>query len=84
MKRFFKVLALLVVALFALVSGVDVTLDHMSRSATQGTLTCYDQKGRVVANYNGDLALCPIAPKPQPLVPANVLPRTSFVPPSVD
>ena len=84
MKRFLKVLALLVIALFALVSGVDVTLDHLSRAVTQSAFTCYDQNGRVVASYNGNLALCPITLKPQPLAPANALPRASFTPPSVD
>ncbi|MCE0496741.1 MAG: hypothetical protein LV481_02170 [Methylacidiphilales bacterium] len=83
MKRFLKVLTLLVIALFALVSGVDVTLDHISRAVTQSAFTCYDQTGRVVANYKGDLALCPLVPKPQPLAPANALPRPSFTP-SVD
>ena len=84
MKRFLKVLTLLVIALFLLVSGVDVTLDHLSRTVTQSAFTCYDQKGRVVASYSGDLTLCPISFKPQPVAPANVQPRPSFAPPSVD
>ncbi len=84
MKRFLKVLTLLVVALFALVSGLDVTLDHMSRAVTQSAFTSYNSRGQAVLAYNGNLALCQAYPKPQPAAPANVLRRASFTPPSVD
>ena len=84
MKRFFKVLALMVVALFALVSGVDMTLDRMSHAVTQGAFTCYNQQGQVALAYNGNLALCPTYPKLQPAVPVNVLRHAVFTPPSVD
>ena len=84
MKRFLKVLTLLVVALFALVSGVDVTLGHMSHAVTQSAFTCYNQKGQMVAAYDGNLALCQAYPKPLPAASLNALRRASFTPPSVD
>ena len=84
MNRFLKVLALLVVSLFVLVSGVDVTLDHMSHAATQSAFTCYNQKGQVILAYNGDLALSAAYAKPQPVAPAAMLRRANFASPTVD
>jgi|HubBroStandDraft_1064217.scaffolds.fasta_scaffold1207758_1 hypothetical protein len=84
MKRFLKVSVLLVVALFALVSGVDVTLDRMAKAETQSAFTYYDQKGQVVAYYSGNLAFCPIDPKPHVAAPATILTRANFASPSVD
>jgi hypothetical protein len=82
MKRFLKVLALLVVALFALVSGLDVTLDHLARAASQSAFTCYNQNGRVVAAYNGNMAR--LYPQPRPVAPASVLHPAGYTPPSID
>ena len=84
MKRLLKVLTLLVVSLFALVSGVDVTLDRMSHTVTQSAFTCYNQKEQVVATYDGDLTLCQTYPKPPPAVAPGTIRPASFTPPSVD
>jgi hypothetical protein len=55
MKRFFKVFVLLIVCLFLLVSGVDATLDQISKSPDQSHWTLYDSKGVLVISYSGDL-----------------------------
>jgi hypothetical protein len=84
MKRFLKVLALLTVGVFAVVSGLDVTLDHISSTVTQSEFTCYNQKGQVIAEYHGAMALAQVSPLPQPVAPMNVLHPAGFVPPSLD
>jgi hypothetical protein len=56
-NRFFKTAVVLVVSLFALVSGVDAGLDQLSRSASLSNCTFYNEKGEVVAAYTGDLNL---------------------------
>lgn len=73
MKRFLKTLTFLSVGLFLLVSSVDTTLDHMSRSASQSTYTWYDAKGNVVFAYNGD-----IVTKPYPKRVPFLIHRTSL------
>ena len=55
MKRFLKTLALLMVSLFLVASGVDCALDRISHSMTQSAVTVYSEQGRVVLAYNGDL-----------------------------
>lgn len=60
MKHFFKVLVLLIVALFVLVSGVNVALDRMPLSVTKGGYCYYNASGELVYSYTGDLKYCPI------------------------
>ena len=59
-KHFFKVLVLLIVALFVLVSGVDVALDRMPPPAAKGAYTYYNAQGEMVYSYTGDLKYCPV------------------------
>jgi hypothetical protein len=54
-KRFLKTLALLIVSLFLVASGVDCALDRLSHSSTQSAVSVYNEQGRVVLAYNGDL-----------------------------
>ena len=69
MKRFLKIFSLLVVGLFALVTGVDSALGHLSASTTKSSLIVYNEKGTVVLAYEGDLNDCKIlAAKPGPVV----------------
>jgi hypothetical protein len=65
-KRFLKTLALLIVSLFLLVSGVDAALDHLSHGVTQNSLTVYNEQGTVVLAYNGDMSGCKVYVKPVP------------------
>jgi hypothetical protein len=76
-KRFLKVLTLLVLALFALVSGVDRALDKMAQSPTQSSFTWYNEHGDVVATYSGDLALVKASTKPTITIIPSFLHRTS-------
>ena len=69
MKRFLKTLALLIVSLFLVASGVDAALDHLSHSPSQNSFTVYDEQGTVVLAYDGDLNGCKVCVKPS-LVPA--------------
>jgi len=62
-KRFLKTFLLLIVALLLLVSGVDATLDHLSRAPSQNAFVSYNEKGEAVLAYSGDAALA------QPFVP---------------
>ena len=75
MKRFLKVLALLIVGLFALVSGVDATLDHMTLAGTQNSFVWYTDKGQMALDYHGDLTLCQAYTKPVPVAPSGLLHR---------
>jgi hypothetical protein len=77
MKRFLKVLVLLVVSLFVLMSGVDAMLDHLTRSVSASSYTLYDDQGNVLLAYTGDLALCRTGIKPGAPTPSNFLHRTS-------
>ncbi len=58
MNRFLKTSLVLVVSIFALVSGVDCTLDHMSRSASQSSFNWYNDQGQSVVSYQGNLTEC--------------------------
>ena len=60
MKHFFKVLVLLIVALFVLVSGVNVALDQMPPAYATGSYSYYDAHGQLVYAYTGDLNSCPV------------------------
>jgi hypothetical protein len=63
-SRFLKTLALLAVSLFLLVSGVEATLDHASRVSAQGSFVIYDDQGRALFAYEGDLNDCKVCVKP--------------------
>ena len=84
MKRFLKVLGLLMVALFALVSGVDVTLDHLAHAPTQSSFTSYTAKGQIVVAYKGKLALCRAYMRPAATVSGSLARRVMYAPPAVD
>jgi hypothetical protein len=75
-KRFLKVFILLFVGLFLLVSGVDATLDQLSRSPVQNSYTFYSGKGHPIASYAGDLSLCKPVIKPVSMTPPIVIHRT--------
>jgi hypothetical protein len=76
LNRFIKTLALLVVCLFVLVSGVDAALDHISRSVAQSSFTVYNEQGQTVLAYNGDLNACKLLAKPGPALVPRFLHRT--------
>jgi hypothetical protein len=76
MKRFLKVFALLIVSLFALVSSVDATLDHITHSATQSSYTVYDEKGTPILAYTGDLRFCKSYVKPGRVVGLEYIHRS--------
>jgi hypothetical protein len=75
-KRFLKTLALLVVSLFLVVSGVDAALDHLSHSVTQNSFTVYDEEGTAVLAYDGDLNACKVFVKPGTVSAPGFLHRT--------
>ena len=77
MKRFLKVLVLLVVCLFLLMSGLNATLDHLTRLASQNSFTLYDERGAVLVSYTGDPALCPVRLRLGVPNQSNFLHRTS-------
>jgi len=72
-KRFLKTLALLIVSLFVLVSGVDAALDHISHSVTQSSFTVYNEQGGVLYAYEGNLSDCKVCLKP------NLVPTPTFL-----
>jgi hypothetical protein len=59
-KRFLKTFVLLVVSLFALISGVDTALAHYSISHTKNSLVVYNESGTAVLAFEGDLGDCKI------------------------
>jgi len=75
-KRFLKTLALLVVSLFLLVSGVDAALDHLCHSVAQSSFTVVNEQGGVVLAYDGDLNACKAYAKPGPIAAPSFLHRT--------
>ena len=76
MNRFFKTFGILVVGLFLLATGLDVALDHLSRSMAQSSFTVYNEQGTVLLAYNGDLAACKSLDKPSAVVAPRFLHRT--------
>ncbi len=64
MKRFLKTFVLLIISLFALVSGVDAALDHLSHIPSQSTIVVYNEKGVAVLTYSGDLTTGKTSMKP--------------------
>jgi len=76
MKRFLKTLALLMVSLFLLVSGVDAALDHISHAVTQSSFTVYDEQGAVLFAYEGNLNDCKVCLKPGSVTTPAFLHRT--------
>ena len=76
MKRFLKTLALLIVSLFLVVSGVDAALDHLSHSVTQSSFTVYDEQGTAILAYDGDLNACKAYAKPGQITAPGFLHRT--------
>ncbi len=72
-NRFSKVLLLLVVALFIVVSGLNRALDDLAKSPTQSSFTIYNLRGCTLLTYNGDLAQLKNFVKPA--TPAPNLPR---------
>jgi len=75
-KRFLKTLALLIVSLFLVVSGVDAALDHLSHSVTQSSFTVYDEQGTAILAYDGDLSACKAYAKPGQIAVPGFLHRT--------
>jgi hypothetical protein len=75
-KRFLKTLALLIVSLFLVASGVDAALDHLSRSASQNSITIYDEQGTAILAYDGDLNGCKVCVKPGTVAAPFFLHRT--------
>ena len=55
MNRFVKTLSLLVVSLFALSAGINVTLDRLDHSPRGSQLSIYGRDGRLLAVYTGNL-----------------------------
>ncbi len=81
MKRSFKILTLLLIGLFLLISGLDSALDHYARSTTQSNFTWYNPKGEIVLAYSGDLSYCKVYTKPVVPPPVTFLHRTSYAAP---
>ncbi len=76
MNRFLKTFGILVVSLFLLASGLDVALDHLTRSSAQNSFTVYNEKGTVLLTYNGDLNSCKDFDKPVAVIVPRFLHRT--------
>jgi hypothetical protein len=76
MKRFLKTLALLIVSLFLLVSGVDAALDHLSHSPSQSSFIGYNEQGTVLFAYEGNLSECKVCVKPGSVATPAFLHRT--------
>jgi hypothetical protein len=75
-KRFLKILALLIISLFLVASGVDAALDHLSRSVAQNSFTAYNEQGSVVLAYDGDLNVCKTYARLEPVTSPIFLHRT--------
>ena len=84
MNRFLKTSVVLLIAIFALVTGVDATLDHMTRSASQNSFNWYDERGESVVSFEGNLAECHSYLKPGPVGATSLLHHNNFGPHPVD
>ena len=69
MNRFWKVYFLLIASLLLLVSGVNGALEHFGDAASLPTFTCYDEQGRTLLTYQGDLDHCPFLMHPRATTP---------------
>jgi hypothetical protein len=63
-KRFLVTLVILILGLSALLSGVNAALDRAARSPAQNSFVVYDDEGRALFAYSGDLGSCDICLKP--------------------
>lgn len=63
-KKFLITLGLLIVSLFALVSGTNAALDRYAHAPAQNSFVIYDNQGRTLFAYNGDLNECSVNVKP--------------------
>jgi hypothetical protein len=63
-KRFLITLGLLILSLFALVSGVSAALEHMNQSPAQNSVVFYDEQGNTLYAYNGNLNDCAVSLRP--------------------
>jgi hypothetical protein len=79
MKRFLKTLSLLMAGLLLLVSGVDATLDHMTRSTMPSSYTWYNEKGDALFAYSGNFSLDLSKPYVKPPFPMEHMPRVIFI-----
>jgi hypothetical protein len=75
-KRFFRTLGLLVLGLFALLSGVNAALDHMTQSPAQNSVVIYDDQGHTLYAYNGNLNNCSVTLRPVANLGPHFLHRT--------
>jgi hypothetical protein len=60
-KRFLITLGILILGLSGLVSGTNAALDHYSHSAAQNSFVIYDDQGRTLFAYSGDLNDCNVS-----------------------
>jgi hypothetical protein len=74
-KRFLKTLAILIVSLFLVASGVDKALDRMAKSPHEASFTIYNTQGLPVLAYNGNLSQLKAFARAQLFPSANVLHR---------
>ena len=56
MDRFVKHLSILIIMLFILATGIDVTLDRLAGSSHAGQYTIYESRNDGVVIYTGDLS----------------------------
>jgi hypothetical protein len=63
-KRFLKTLALLIISLFLVASGVNTALDRMAQLPREASFTIYNSGGLPILAYNGDLNQLKVCTRP--------------------
>jgi hypothetical protein len=62
LKRFLTVLVILTLSVSVLASGTNAALDHYAHLPTQNSFVIYDDQGRTLFAYNGDLSEVSLKP----------------------
>jgi hypothetical protein len=77
-KRSLKIFSLLIVCLFALVTGVNSALAHYSDVHAKNSLVVYNESGTAVLAFEGDLSDCKVLSAKPPVAgqPFHFLHRT--------
>ncbi len=63
-KRFLIAFVLLLVVLSALATGVNAALERVTKSPSQSSFVVYDDQGRALFAYQGNLKDCNVCVRP--------------------
>ncbi len=76
MNRTLRTLPLILIGLYIAITAFDSALDGAAKSPDRSSFTIYDEDGRTVLAYTGDLNECKVLTKAVPAATPTFLHRT--------